>query len=163
MPPVHAPIHRITPMDVFQFAGPLQKLLVVGLILAMAAAVVVLIIKLSEGRRLSGGSAFLSGLRLGALTSSRLIQEVGHAQPWAGTTVKTLLGRLVQKGAVKAERIDGVVRYTPLLSRDGYVEAEIRDLVERLFEGDEAALLARLQARSSPLGGSPAEGRDGGS
>ena len=101
--------------------------------------------------------------RLGALTSSRLIQEVGHAQPWAGTTVKTLLGRLVQKGAVKAERIDGVVRYTPLLSRDGYVEAEIRDLVERLFEGDEAALLARLQARSSPLGGSPAEGRDGGS
>jgi biopolymer transport protein ExbB/TolQ len=52
-------------MDVFQFAGPLQKLLVVGLILAMAAAVVVLIIKLSEGRRLSGGSAFLSGLRLG--------------------------------------------------------------------------------------------------
>jgi hypothetical protein len=60
----HAP--PITPFTVFEFAGPLQKLVILILILAMAAALVVLAGKLSGGRKLSGGSAFLSGLRFGA-------------------------------------------------------------------------------------------------
>ena len=65
MPAVHAPIHRITPVDVFDLAGPLQKLVMLALLLAILAALAVLALKLSSGRRLSGGSAYLSGLRLG--------------------------------------------------------------------------------------------------
>ena len=61
----HPAFHRITPVDVFDFSGPLLKLVVIALIAAMIAALVVAAIKLSSGKRLSGGSAFLSGLRLG--------------------------------------------------------------------------------------------------
>jgi hypothetical protein len=58
-------MHTVTPLQVFEWSGPLQKLVVIALLLAIAAAVVVLAGKISGGRRLAGGSTFLSGLRLG--------------------------------------------------------------------------------------------------
>ena len=62
----HPPFHPVTPVTVFELAAPLPKLVMIALILAVAAALAVLVAKLASGRRLSGGSAFLSGLRLGA-------------------------------------------------------------------------------------------------
>jgi hypothetical protein len=56
----------LTPLTVFGYAGPLQKFVIIILIVAIVAALVVLALKLAGGKRLSGGSAFLSGLRLGA-------------------------------------------------------------------------------------------------
>jgi predicted transcriptional regulator len=85
--------------------------------------------------------------RLGPLTPARLMQEVKAVQPWADTTIKTLLARLARKRVVAAERTEGVVRYRALIARDVYVEAEVQALAERLFDGDRAALLAWLQAR----------------
>ena len=85
--------------------------------------------------------------RLGPLTPARLIQEVKAVQPWAATTIKTLLARLARKKAVVAERIEGAPRYRALIAREAYVETEVRALAERLFDGDENALLAWLQAR----------------
>ena len=86
--------------------------------------------------------------RLGPLTPPRLMQEVKQVQPWADTTIKTLLARLARKKAVAAERMDGVVRYRALVAREAYVEAEVQALAGRLFDGDEGALLAWLQARA---------------
>jgi hypothetical protein len=63
---VQPAFHRITAIDVFAFAGPLQKLLMTGLVVAAAAALAVLVLKLASGKRLAGGSPFLSGLRFGA-------------------------------------------------------------------------------------------------
>lgn len=85
--------------------------------------------------------------RLGPLTPARLIAEVKAAQPWADTTIKTLLARLARKKAVVAERTGGAVRYRPLIAREAFVEAEVRALVQRLFDGDDGALLAFLVAR----------------
>jgi biopolymer transport protein ExbB/TolQ len=56
----------ITPFLVFQYAGPIQKIVIMLLIAAIIATGVVLAQKLSSGPRLAGGSPFLSGLRLGA-------------------------------------------------------------------------------------------------
>ena len=88
--------------------------------------------------------------RLGPLTPARLMQEVKQVQPWADTTIKTLLARLARKAAVAAERTSGVLRYRALIEREAYVEAEVRAMAERLFDGNEAALLAWLQARAQP-------------
>ena len=88
--------------------------------------------------------------RLGPLTPARLMQEVKVVQPWADTTIKTLLARLARKKAVAAERIEGTVRYRPLIAREAYVEAEVQALADRLFDGDEGALLAWLQGRRRP-------------
>lgn len=63
--PVLAWAAPLTPGGVFLAAGPIPKLLMVGLVLATGAAVVVCGLKLASGSRLSGGSAYLSGLRAG--------------------------------------------------------------------------------------------------
>lgn len=85
--------------------------------------------------------------RCGPLTPWRLIAEVKAARPWGEATIKTLLGRLMRKQAVRSAREEGVLRYRPLIAREAYVEAEVSALVDRLFGGDEAALTAWLARR----------------
>lgn len=63
---VQAPaVHLLRPINIFGHAAPMQKLIVIALAIAIVAALIVLAMKLAGGKRLSGGSAFLSGLRLG--------------------------------------------------------------------------------------------------
>jgi hypothetical protein len=64
MPPKTEQIH-LTLFTIFERAARFQQALMIILILATVAALVVLALKLASGRRLSGGSAFLSGLRFG--------------------------------------------------------------------------------------------------
>lgn len=85
--------------------------------------------------------------RLGPLPPVKLIAEVKAVRPWGGATVKTLLGRLMHKKAVKSAREDGVLRYRVLIERAAYVDGEVGALVDRLFGGDEAALIALLNER----------------
>jgi hypothetical protein len=60
------PVHQaLTPIVVFANSAPMQKAIVVALLAAIVAAMAVAAEKLSRGERLPGGSAFLSGLRLG--------------------------------------------------------------------------------------------------
>jgi hypothetical protein len=60
------PAVSLTPLSVFEYAGPIQKFVMIILVATIIAALVVAALKLASGRHLSGGSAFLSGLRLGA-------------------------------------------------------------------------------------------------
>jgi predicted transcriptional regulator len=88
-------------------------------------------------------SAVLEALwRSGPLPPRRLISEVKAARPWGEATIKTLLGRLMQKQLVRSEREEGLLVYRPLIERDAYLEAEVRALAGRLFGGDLAALAA---------------------
>ena len=59
-------------------------------------------------------------------------------------TVKTLLSRLVAKGAVATEPEGRKFLYSPLLERADYVGGESRRLVDRLFGGRAAPLFAHL-------------------
>jgi BlaI family transcriptional regulator, penicillinase repressor len=85
--------------------------------------------------------------RLGPLPPVKLIVEVKAVRPWGGATIKTLLGRLMHKKAVKSVREEGLLRYRALIERSAYVDGEVGALVDRLFGGDEAALLALLSER----------------
>jgi predicted transcriptional regulator len=59
-------------------------------------------------------------------------------------TVKTLLARLVAKGAVETEPQGRRFLYRPLMARSDYVGGESRRLVDRLFGGRAAPLFAHL-------------------
>lgn len=86
-------------------------------------------------------SVVLSALwRLGPLSFISLIEAVKADQPWGDATIKTLLHRLMQKGAVKSVKEDGRQRYHALLDRETYVSGEVDVLVDRLFDGDPKAL-----------------------
>lgn len=56
---------RLTLSGVFAHADETMKLLMIALLAASLAALVVTGLKLASGRRLNGGSAFVSALRLG--------------------------------------------------------------------------------------------------
>ena len=79
------------------------------------------------------------------------MDEVRARQPWGDATIKTLLHRLMQKGAVNSVREDGRQRYHAAIDRRTYVEGEVGALVDRLFDGDPSALAAFLD-RPSPSG-----------
>lgn len=82
--------------------------------------------------------------RCGPLSAARLVEEVKARQAWGDATIKTLLGRLMRKGAVRSVRDDGRQLYHPQLSRDDYLQGEVQALVDRLFGGDRARLAALL-------------------
>ena len=94
-------------------------------------------------------SAVLDALwRCGPLPPARLIAEVKARRPWGDATIKTLLGRLMQKKIIRSAKTEGVLRYHPLIDRQAYVASEVDQLVARLFEGDAAQLTAFLAARA---------------
>ena len=78
------------------------------------------------------------------LTAAEVCDEVCDQRGWSMPTVKTLLSRLVVKGAVGTEPDGRRFLYRPLLERADYVGGESRRLVERLFGGRAAPLFAHL-------------------
>lgn len=69
------------------------------------------------------------------------------AHPWGDATIKTLLHRLMQKGVVKSVKEDGRQRYHAVIDRQAYVEGEVQDLLDRLFDGKPDRLVALLADR----------------
>lgn len=82
--------------------------------------------------------------RCGPLTPDGVVAEVGQAHDWAPGTVKTLITRLLRKGAIAGARETGGYLYRPLVSRDDYVQSESQGLVDRLFGGEVAPLVAHF-------------------
>jgi predicted transcriptional regulator len=78
----------------------------------------------------------------GALTAEEIVHAVGPAQGWGEATVKTLINRLLKKKALASEREAGRARYRPLVSREEYVTGESQGLLDRLFGGELAPLVA---------------------
>lgn len=77
-------------------------------------------------------------------TAAEVCKRVCEARDWTQATVKTLLSRLVQKQAVAAEPDGRRYLYTPLIERADYVGGESRRLLDRLFGGRVASLVAHL-------------------
>lgn len=77
-------------------------------------------------------------------TAAEVCEKVCEDRDWSMPTVKTLLSRLVAKGAVSTQPDGRRFLYTPLLGRSDYVGGESRRLVDRLFGGRAAPLFAHL-------------------
>lgn len=81
------------------------------------------------------------------LTAQDVTERVDPARDWSAATVKTLLGRLLTKGAV-AHEVDGRrYLYSPAVKREDYVTGESRKLIDRLFGGKLTPLVAHLAER----------------
>ena len=66
---------------------------------------------------------------------------------WAEPTIKTLLNRLLNKGAIRAERDGRRYLYSPVLTREAWVAQQSEGLLERLFGGRVAPLVAHFSER----------------
>jgi predicted transcriptional regulator len=69
---------------------------------------------------------------------------VAAGQGWTEATVKTLINRLLKKGAIAATRDGRRYLYRPVLSRADYVAAESQGFLDRLFDGSLAPLVSHL-------------------
>lgn len=85
----------------------------------------------------------------GEATAREVHDRIVDETEWAYTTVRTLLARLIEKGAV-AERKDGhQCVYRPLLSCEDARRSAVRSLLERAFDGTVGSLLVHLAGSES--------------
>ncbi|HST44592.1 MAG TPA: BlaI/MecI/CopY family transcriptional regulator [Luteimonas sp.] len=66
---------------------------------------------------------------------------------WAEPTIKTLLNRLLNKGAISATREGRRYLYSPVLGRDGWLAQQSEGFVDRMFGGRIAPLVAHFSER----------------
>src|ERR1700759_1246404 len=81
------------------------------------------------------------------VTAEDVVAALADSTDWREPTVKTLLNRLLKKGAIAAERDGRRYLYRPLLSREDYVHAASTTLLDRLFNGRVAPLVAHFSER----------------
>jgi BlaI family penicillinase repressor len=83
--------------------------------------------------------------RSGSMTPDEIVAEVGPLNDWARNTVRVLITRLLNKGAISGgKEADGRFLYRPVLARSAYVQTESQGLLDRLFEGKLAPLVAHF-------------------
>lgn len=82
-------------------------------------------------------------------SATDLADAIGPANGWTLATVKTLIARLVQKGAVSAQVEGRRFLYTPLVARSDVLAQESERLVDRLLGGRVSPLVAHLAEREA--------------
>jgi predicted transcriptional regulator len=78
------------------------------------------------------------------LGADEVVAALAKTTDWQEPTVKTLLNRLLKKHAIAAERDGRRYLYRPLLKRSDYVHAASKNLLDRLFDGRIAPLVAHF-------------------
>ena len=78
------------------------------------------------------------------LTATDVAERIDLDREWSLATIKTMLSRLVAKGALKHREDGRRFLYSPAIKREAYVGHESRRFVDKLFGGRLSALVARL-------------------
>jgi predicted transcriptional regulator len=77
------------------------------------------------------------------LTADEIIAGVA-AQNWAKATVKTLINRLLRKGLIQPRKNAERYEYSAVIPRADYALTESQGLLDRLFDGHLAPLVAQF-------------------
>jgi len=77
------------------------------------------------------------------MTMPEIREALKNSTGWDGSTIKTLLYRLCDKGAVKSEK-KNVYYYTPVISEQEYNEYATSVLIDKLYNGSAKNLVALL-------------------
>ena len=85
----------------------------------------------------------------GACTAADVIRELRATRDWNHSTIRTLLARLVEKGALRYDVDGSRYIYRAAVSRDQCVRQESRSFLKKAFGGDVTALLAHFVEEAS--------------
>ena len=77
---------------------------------------------------------------IGSTAIGKAVEEKG----WKRTTIATFLARLVEKGALSAERRGKAWYYAPILTAKEYKKSQVKNLIQNLFDGSAENLVAAL-------------------
>src|SRR5262249_28659637 len=73
-----------------------------------------------------------------------VVAALAREQQWHESTIKTLLARLLKKGAIRASKDGRRHLYSPVLRREEWLSDESSSLLDRLFGGRVAPLVAHF-------------------
>ena len=79
-----------------------------------------------------------------SLAAEDVVAALAQRQDWQEATIKTLLNRLLKKGAIRASKDGRRYLYTPVLSRQAWLMDESEGLLQRLFDGRVAPLVSHF-------------------
>ena len=74
-------------------------------------------------------------------TAGEVARSLKKPTGWAENTVRTLITRLAEKGALRAIEGGGVRQFEPAVDRDSCVRAESKSFLQRVFRGSAKPLL----------------------
>jgi BlaI family penicillinase repressor len=78
----------------------------------------------------------------GSLTANEVVRQLAKKTMWNPRTVKTLLNRLLKKGALKYKKEGRQYRYFAAVSESKCVRKETRSFVRRVYGGAVRPMLA---------------------
>jgi predicted transcriptional regulator len=84
----------------------------------------------------------------GPLSADDVVAAMANHRDWSAGTIRTFLTRLVKKKALSATPDGRRYLYAPLLRREDYVHEQSRNLIDRLFAGRIAPLIAHFSERN---------------
>ena len=80
------------------------------------------------------------------LGTDEIAQALQGSQDWQMATVKTLVNRLLNKGAISAVKEGRRYLYSPVLHRNDWVGSQSMGMLDRLFKGSLTPLVAHFSA-----------------
>jgi predicted transcriptional regulator len=83
------------------------------------------------------------------LGAQEVADRIDPERGWSIRTVKTLLSRLLAKGALVHEEEGRRYLYRPVVAREDFVTRESRRLLDRMFGGSVSPLIAHLAEQDS--------------
>ena len=81
------------------------------------------------------------------LSTDDIAAALKDSHAWQLATIKTLLNRLLNKGAISAEKEGRRYLYSPVLTRDEWLGTQSLGLLDRLFDGKLAPLVVHFSAQ----------------
>lgn len=78
------------------------------------------------------------------IATEDVVTALETQQDWQESTIKTLLNRLLKKGAISAQRVGRRYLYSPVLQREQWLASESKGLLDRLFGGRVAPFVAHF-------------------
>jgi BlaI family transcriptional regulator, penicillinase repressor len=82
------------------------------------------------------------------LAAAEIVEALTRRTGWHTRTIRTLLDRLVKKGALRARPEGKRYLYEPLLSMAACVRQESRSFLQRVFGGEPAPMILYLVKES---------------
>lgn len=75
------------------------------------------------------------------ITAQDIVETLGPERDWKDQTIRTMLARLVKKGALSTTPEGKRYLYRPLFTREQCVRNESSSFLEKVFDGASASLL----------------------
>jgi len=87
--------------------------------------------------------------KLGNATVKEVCDTMSQTKPVAYTTILTLMGILEEKGALVHTRSGRAFVYSPVLSRRQATRNQVRDVINRFFDGKPESLIENVMENES--------------